>query len=328
MSDWILRYDKPAADSVEGWERESLPLGNGFLGANVFGLIGRERVQITENTLENEGPKGGLTNFAELYFTFPHDCGENYLRTLDIGDAEAQVSYAHNGVQYRRQYFASYPNRVLVMRFTASEKVLALTANIDIPYIGDYSKTPGDGAGRTGFVKSAGQGLQMSGLLENYRVEYRGELRLVSCDGAVTVSDAGITVNDATEAVFLFACATNYELRPEVFLEREPAKKLRSFDPMPIVTQRLDDAARTAWTELRKIHLADYRRLFDRVKLEAEACGGVVRSVDYGADVVIHAAFPAGGQEKFEPRLTELSAGSLTMTRVGEEDLPGPRTEI
>ncbi len=282
MSDWILRYDKPAADSVEGWERESLPLGNGFLGANVFGLIGRERVQITENTLENEGPKGGLTNFAELYFTFPHDCGENYLRTLDIGDAEAQVSYAHNGVQYRRQYFASYPNRVLVMRFTASEKVLALTANIDIPYIGDYSKTPGDGAGRTGFVKSAGQGLQMSGLLENYRVEYRGELRLVSCDGAVTVSDAGITVNDATEAVFLFACATNYELRPEVFLEREPAKKLRSFDPMPIVTQRLDDAARTAWTELRKIHLADYRRLFDRVKLNL----GETRSTAYTSDLL------------------------------------------
>ena len=68
--------------------------------------------------------------------------------------------------------------------------------------------------------------------------------------------------------------------------------------------------------------------LFERVKLEVEACGGMVRDVEYGADVTIHAAFPAGGAEKFEPRLTELSAGSLTMTKVGEERLPGLREEI
>ena len=68
--------------------------------------------------------------------------------------------------------------------------------------------------------------------------------------------------------------------------------------------------------------------LFERVKLEVEACGGMVRDVDYGADVTIHAAFPAGGAEKFEPRLTELSAGSLAMMKVGEERLPGLREEI
>jgi hypothetical protein len=54
----------------------------------------------------------------------------------------------------------------------------------------------------------------------------------------------------------------------------------------------------------------------------------MVRDVEYGADVTIHAAFPAGGAERFEPRLTELSAGSLTMTKVGEERLPGLREEI
>ena len=68
--------------------------------------------------------------------------------------------------------------------------------------------------------------------------------------------------------------------------------------------------------------------LFERVKLEVESFGGMVRDVEYGADVTIHAAFPAGGAECFEPRLTELSAGSLTMTKVGEERLPGLREEI
>ena len=65
--------------------------------------------------------------------------------------------------------------------------------------------------------------------------------------------------------------------------------------------------------------------LFERVKLEISACGGVVRDADYGADITLRAAFPAGGAERFATRLTELSAGSLAMTAAGEEFLPGPR---
>ena len=65
--------------------------------------------------------------------------------------------------------------------------------------------------------------------------------------------------------------------------------------------------------------------LFERVKLDIAACGGVVRSAEYGADITLRAAFPAGGAEPFAQRLTELSAGSLTMTAAGEEFLPVPR---
>ena len=67
--------------------------------------------------------------------------------------------------------------------------------------------------------------------------------------------------------------------------------------------------------------------LLERMKLEVSAAGGVVRDTDYGADVVLHAAFPAGGAERFQSRLTELSAGGLTMTAAGEEFLPGIREE-
>jgi len=67
--------------------------------------------------------------------------------------------------------------------------------------------------------------------------------------------------------------------------------------------------------------------LFERLKLEIGDYGGVVRSVDYGADILLHTAFPADGAERFRPRLTELSAGRLAMTGVGEEFLPGPREE-
>jgi putative IMPACT (imprinted ancient) family translation regulator len=68
--------------------------------------------------------------------------------------------------------------------------------------------------------------------------------------------------------------------------------------------------------------------LFQRMKLEIESCGGAVRSVEYGAGIVLRAAFPAGGAERFASRLTELSAGQLAMTAAGEAFLPGPREQV
>ena len=67
--------------------------------------------------------------------------------------------------------------------------------------------------------------------------------------------------------------------------------------------------------------------LFERMKLEITAQGGVIRDTEYGADILIRAAFPAGLAEQFQERLTELSAGQLTMIEAGEEFLPGPREE-
>lgn len=65
--------------------------------------------------------------------------------------------------------------------------------------------------------------------------------------------------------------------------------------------------------------------LFERVKLEVTACGGVVRDAEYGAGILLRTAFPAGGAEAFGTRLTEISAGGLAMTPAGKEYLPGPR---
>ena len=67
--------------------------------------------------------------------------------------------------------------------------------------------------------------------------------------------------------------------------------------------------------------------LLERMKLEVAATGGVVRDAEYGADITLRTAFPAGAAETFQLRLTELSAGSLTMTAAGEEFLPGPQEE-
>lgn len=49
--DLTLRYDKPAADTAQGWEREALPIGNGRIGAMVFGQLAREHLQFNDITL-------------------------------------------------------------------------------------------------------------------------------------------------------------------------------------------------------------------------------------------------------------------------------------
>ncbi|MDU3839583.1 MAG: glycoside hydrolase N-terminal domain-containing protein, partial [Streptococcus mitis] len=42
--DYVLTYKQPASSTYKGWEEEALPIGNGSLGAKVFGLIGAERI--------------------------------------------------------------------------------------------------------------------------------------------------------------------------------------------------------------------------------------------------------------------------------------------
>ena len=60
-------------DLMDGWEKWSLPLGNGYMGVNVFGGKHCEKLQITENSLCNPyvNNEGGLQSFALLYFDFP-----------------------------------------------------------------------------------------------------------------------------------------------------------------------------------------------------------------------------------------------------------------
>ena len=43
----VLRYLEEAPDSINGWEKYSLPIGNGRFGASIFGGVKKERIQIT-----------------------------------------------------------------------------------------------------------------------------------------------------------------------------------------------------------------------------------------------------------------------------------------
>lgn len=259
----IMKYYAPAPDSEEGWERYSLPIGCSWMGGNVFGGISRERIQITENSLQNPGDLGGLNNFAELYFDFPHDTADGYVRTLDLDRAVATVSYSAGGTGYSREYFMSYPDKCLVIRFRASKQgALNFTVCPEIPFLTDE-----EGRRKTGAVKAGGSDISIRGTMEAYNVRFAGILRITACDGKTEIKENSIEVINATECVMVFVCATNYVLKPSVFTENDPKKKLEDFDPMPICLERLGAAGGT-YDKLLKRHIDDYTNLFGRVSVE------------------------------------------------------------
>ena len=68
--------------------------------------------------------------------------------------------------------------------------------------------------------------------------------------------------------------------------------------------------------------------LFEQVKLELAGQSGVVDAVDYGASVTVTASVPAENVAALQNRMTELSAGAITVSELGREYRPGPRQDI
>ena len=285
-----LVYDRPAPaidDFIEystyaenGWERYSLPLGNGFFGANVFGRLGTERVQISDPTLANPYyiPKtmprrcscaSGVNSMAELLFDFGHEGAQDYETSLSLDDAIHTVRYTYGGVSYVRECFTSHPDRVFVMRVLADkEGSVSFSVRNVIPFVGEYNVEPGDGMGKSGEVIVSGSDITARGRMEYYGILYENKLRVLSSGGRVEEKDGCITVSKADSAVVIFTCATNYELSSRVFMEAEHERKLAG-NPAPteLVNSIIDNATERGYDALLRAHLDDYHALFDRVKL-------------------------------------------------------------
>jgi alpha-L-fucosidase 2 len=118
-ADTKLWYDKPASI----WMTEALPIGNGDLGAMVFGKTDIERIQFNEKSLwtGTEQDTGSYQAFGDLFIKLDHDKPQDYRRELDIERGVAAVSYTFNGVRYRRELIASHPDGVIAIRLTADK---------------------------------------------------------------------------------------------------------------------------------------------------------------------------------------------------------------
>lgn len=68
--------------------------------------------------------------------------------------------------------------------------------------------------------------------------------------------------------------------------------------------------------------------LLERVKLEIAAVDGILDDVVYAAQVTVTASLPGDSPQRLQQRLTELSAGSVTLQSLGQGLRPGPREEL
>ena len=277
--DYARQNDRPWA----GWEKWSLPLGNSHFGVSVFGRIETERLQITENSVCNPGLRGthwkqgsgGTRTFGDVYIDTFHKDVENYERGLCVDNATAYTSYEIDGITYRREYFVSYPDRVLAVRFTAHNKngnacgKISLNCRADIPFIKDYCIQEGDGCGRTGEIFTEDDRLIMRGESLYFAIKTEGQLKCKTVGGTVDIKETSIEIRNADEALLLFTCATNYKMESRVFTENDPKQKLAPYPaPHEKVTSTLDAAFSKTYEALLAAHIEDYTALYGKVTLD------------------------------------------------------------
>ena len=289
----------PAKDFME-----SCPLGNGRLGAMDFGGVEHERIVLNESSLwsgsredadrtnaaaalpeirrlllagknvEAEAlvdrnftcqgggsgrgrgadlPYGSYQVLGNLQLTFEFggtNAASGYRRELDLTTATARTEFTRGGVKFQREIFVSAPDEAIVMRLTADRRgQINFEANLDRP---ERFVTVADGV----------NGLLMTGAMTNGAggdgVKYAVRLRVLNHGGKISVADGKIILRGANEALLFVTAATDYH----GFAGRNLS------DPVAASAKDLQDASGKSFAGLRKAHVADYQKYFNRVKLE------------------------------------------------------------
>ncbi len=276
-------YSHPA----EEW-MEALPIGNGRLGAMVYGGITNDRMALNESTMWSgkENPQqdkpfgrdrllalrrqflegdfaggqaialdhlnGNQTTYGthlpigDLKMSFNLDsCNvENYRRQLSLDEAVCTVTFASGGINYKREYFSSNPDKVMIVRFTADkQKSISFSMGYDLLRQAD--------------ITASDSCLSFSGTVDfplhgPGGVSFEGCARVVADGGTVTPCDSVIIVNDADAVTLIVDVRTNYRL-PEY---------------KQVLSAEMDNASAKPYEALRNTHVADYQNLFNRVSVE------------------------------------------------------------
>ncbi|HEX8445386.1 MAG TPA: glycoside hydrolase family 95 protein [Sphingomonas sp.] len=173
---------------------------------------------------------------------------QDYRRTLAIDDGVATVSYTQDGVRYRRDYYASYPDGVLVIRLTADHPGrIALDGGFALPTNRSRTVTAHDGR------------LTVAGALRDNGLRYAGMAQFLPEGGTRTdLPFGGVAVRNADSLTIIVALGTDYA---PVY----PA--YRGADPDTAVRARIDAAMRRGAAALLSRHQGDHHALFGRVAL-------------------------------------------------------------
>jgi len=265
----VLRYDRPAVK----WDREALPLGNGRLGAMLFGGVAKDRVQFNESSLwsGDANPTGGYTykqdatnsfgcyrNFGdiEILFDTPTNAAgkpaqpTRYIRELDLATGLHTVAFEIGDTGQTREAFASRPHQVIVLRYAAT-----------VP--GTLSGSLALRDANHGTVTVEPDALAAAGQLTN-GLRFASRIVVRHWGGTLAAKGDRLHFHGCDAVMLLLAARTDYLM--------DAARKFRSgIDPVQAVRQDLAPAISLADDVLRTAAIEATRLLMTRVRLDLGA---------------------------------------------------------
>ena len=279
-----LWYNKPATAF-----EESLPIGNGKLGALIYGGANNDSIYLNDITLWTGKPvnreEGGdaykwIPKIREALFKEDYKAADslqlhvqghnseyyqplaiinikdankgqfsNYKRELSLDNAMATLSYTREGIKYQREYFASHPDKMIAIRLTASQKK-AINCDISLTSLIPHQ------------VKASNKQLTITGHAmgkpEN-STHFCSILSIKNEDGTITASDSTLHLQGVSEAVIYLVNETSYN-----GFDKHPVK-----EGAPYIEKVNDNAwhlVNYTYPELKQRHITDYQNIFNRAK--------------------------------------------------------------
>jgi alpha-L-fucosidase 2 len=296
--DLVLWYDAPATD----WERQSLPIGNGPLGATVFGGVGQERVQFNEKTLWTGGPGVPDYHFGNWDAPRPGALAGIRQRIRTEGSVPAQDVLAALGLPSdtpRHRRFGAYQSMgeahltfadppATVTGYRRELNISRAVAGVSyvaagVRYSREYFASAPDGVivGRITADRPGRIGLNAkitvpanrsaSATARGGRITVRGALHSngLRHETQLQVINQGGTRTDQADGSVTVAGADSVVLIQAAgtdYAARYPT--YRGEDPHRRLTALVGRAAAKPYRSLLAAHRADYARLFGRVRLD------------------------------------------------------------
>lgn len=295
-----LWYKQPAQ-----YFEETLVLGNGKVGASVFGGVDTDQIYLNDITLWSGAPMNANMNpeayknlpairealknedykladqlqrklqgkFSESYaplgtlFLDFNQKGEpqNYRRELNISEAMSRVNYEIDGVKYSREYFISYPDQVMVIKLTANKKG-ALNFSVRFDSQLKYSATVTDNllqvSGRAPAHAEPNYRNVPNPVIfdENKGTRFSALMKIKSTDGKLSTNASSVQLSGGTEALVLVSIATSFN-----GFDKDPVAEGKNADL--IASQQLQKSANKSFEQLKKDHISDFQKYFNRVSL-------------------------------------------------------------
>ena len=282
-----LWYNEPATTArlysggqgYSNWMEWSLPIGNGQLGASLFGGVMRDEIQINEKTLwsgrssDVSANYGQYENFGSVFvenlsddLTLRPDQGAtDYVRGLNLTNATGFVQFksAKSATSYERQYFASYPDNVVVAQYTSTG-----TAPLNLR----FTLQSGNVLGRTTSYNDASgffSGNTFNG--ETQTIKYALRFKVVNLDteGTVTTTEEGVTVSGTHNVMVVIAGATDFDPYSTTYTSgtAQLTTNLRN---------RVNTAAAKSYNDLYSRHLNDFQNYWNRMSLDLDGTTNTV----------------------------------------------------